>query len=203
MIDKEERIRGVRQTIMIQREPEEEQTTQAETEVDEENIEALKQTLAEEKEKAESYLANWQRAQADLINYKRRSEQEKEEISHFANSALILNILPVHDDLERAFASIPPKLDKISWANGIRLIEHKMRASLKAQGLSPIQAVGEPFDPHLHEAVRQDKGKEGIVIEEVQKGYKFRDRILRPSRVVVGNGGEEETKEIEPENNSQ
>ncbi|MFC1941061.1 nucleotide exchange factor GrpE [Chloroflexota bacterium] len=188
---------------MIQREPEEEQTTQAETEVGEKDIEALKQTLAEEKEKAESYLANWQRAQADLINYKRRSEQEKEEISQFANSTLMLNILPVLDDLERAFASIPPKLARISWLDGIRLIERKMRASLEAQGLSPIQTVGELFDPHLHEAVRQDKGKEGIVIEEVQKGYKFRDRVLRPSRVVVGNGEEEETKEIEPENNSQ
>jgi molecular chaperone GrpE len=180
---------------MIQQEPEEEQTIQVETEGDEEDIETLKQTLAEEKEKGESYLANWQRSQADLINYKRRSEQEKGDIGKFANSLLMLSILSVLDDLERASASIPPKLAKMSWIDGIRLIERKLQASLEAQGLSPIQAVGEPFDPHLHEAVRQDKGKEGIVIQEVQKGYKFHDRVLRPSRIVIGNG--------EPENNKQ
>ena len=176
-------------------------TNEVEPEVTEkEDVEGLKQALAEEKEKAESYLANWQRAQADFINYKRRNEQEKEETSKFANSLLMLNLLPVLDDLERAIASVPPNLAKASWVDGIRLIERKLRASLEAQGLSPIKAVGEPFDPHLHEAIRQDKGKEGIVIEEVQKGYKLHDRVLRPSRVVVGEG---EVKETEQENNDQ
>jgi len=75
--------------------------------------------------------------------------------------------------------------------DGISLIERKLQASLEAQGLSPIKALGEPFDPHLHEAIRQDKGKEGIVIGEVQKGYKFHDRVIRPAMVVVGNGEEE------------
>ena len=189
---------------MIQREPEEGLTSEVEPEEAElEDAGELKQALAEEKEKAESYLANWQRAQADLINYKRRSEQEKGEISKFANSALMLNLLPVIDDLERAFASIPPALAELSWADGVRLIERKLQASLEAQGLFPIKAVGETFDPHLHEAIRQDKGKEGIVIEEVQKGYRLHDRVIRPSRVVVGNGEAEEKKEIEQETNSQ
>ena len=153
-----------------------------------ENIEALKQALADEKEKAEDYLANWQRAQADFINYKRRSEQEKEETARFANTTLMLTFLPVLDDLERALTSTPPRLAKITWVDGIRLIEHKLRANLEAQGLSPINALGEPFNPKLHEAIRQDKGNEGIVIEEVQKGYKFHDRVIRPAMVVVGNG---------------
>ncbi len=177
---------------------EEELTNEVEPQVAEaEDLDELKQALAEEKEKAESYLANWQRAQADFINYKRRSEQEKEELSKFANLVLMLNLLSVLDDMERAFTSIPPKLAKLSWVDGIKLIERKLRASLEAQGLSPIKALGEPFDPHLHEAVRQDKGKEGIVIEEVQKGYKLHDRVIRPSRVVVGNGEVEEEKEKE------
>jgi len=187
---------------MIQREPEEKNTNEEAPVADKEDIGELKQALAEEKEKAESYLANWQRAQADFINYKRRSEQEKEEIGKFANSALMLNLLSVLDDLERAFASIPPNLAKRSWVDGVRLIGRKLQASIEAQGLSPIKAVGEPFDPHLHEAIRQDKGEEGIVIEEVQKGYKFHDRVLRPSRVVVGNGEAEEKKETEQENES-
>ncbi|MFC2021664.1 nucleotide exchange factor GrpE [Chloroflexota bacterium] len=180
---------------MIRQEPEEDITNQVEAEVAEkEAIGELKQALAEEKQKAESYLANWQRAQADFINYKHRSEREKEELSKFANSTLMLNLLPVLDDLERALASIPPELAEVSWVDGIKLIERNLRVSLEAQGLSPIKAVGEPFDPRFHEAVRQDKGKEGIVVEEMQKGYKFHDRVIQPSRVVVGNGEAEEKK---------
>ncbi len=176
----------------------EESGSQVEPEVAEvEDIEVLKQALAEAKAKAEENLAGWQRAQADFINYKRRTEQEKEEISQFANSILILNLLPILDDLERALTSIPPHLAKLSWVDGIRLIERKLQASLEAQGLSQIKALGEPFDPNLHEAARLGKGKEGIVIEELQKGYKLRDRVLRPSKVVVGNGEEEEEKKEE------
>ncbi|MFC1934506.1 nucleotide exchange factor GrpE, partial [Chloroflexota bacterium] len=77
-----------------------------------------------------------------------------------------------------------------------------LRTSLEAQGLSHIKAVGEPFDPYLHEAIRQDKGKDGIVIEEVQKGYQFHDRVIRPSKVVVGNGEVEGKKETEQENSA-
>jgi len=172
--------------------------SQVEPEVAEvEDIGVLKQALAEAKAKAEEYLAGWQRAQADFINYKRRTEQEKEEISRFANAILILNLLPILDDLERALTSIPPRLAKLSWVDGIRLIERKLQASLEAQGLSQIKAPGEPFDPNLHEAARLGKGKEGIVIEELQKGYKLRDRVLRPSKVVVGNGEEGEEKKEE------
>ena len=189
---------------MMRQEPEEERTNEGDPEIAEkEDVVTLKQALAEEKEKAEGYLANWQRAQADFINYKRRNEQEKEEISNFAKSTLVLNLLPVLDDLERALVSIPPDLVKLSWVDGIRLIERKLQASLEAQGLSSIKAVGEPFDPHLHEAIRQGKGEEGIVIEEVQKGYKFHDRVIRPSRVVVGGGEAGEKKETEIENNNQ
>lgn len=178
---------------MMPREPEENPTNRADTEIDgEEGIKASKQDIAVEKERAENYLANWQRTQADFINYKRRSEQEKEEISKFANSTLMLALLPVIDDFERAFSAIPPKQARISWIEGIRLIERKLQASLETQGLSPIKALGEPFDPHQHEAVRQDKGEEGIVIAEVEKGYRFRDRVIRPSQVVVGNGERQE-----------
>ena len=166
--------------------------SQVEPEVAEvEDIEALKQALAEEKKKAEANLANWQRAQADFINYKRRSEQEKEEIGKFANTMLMLNLLPILDDLERAFTSTPPQMAKLTWLDGIRLIERKLRASLEAQGLSQIKALGEPFDPKFHEAAMHGKGKEGIVIEELQKGYMLHDRVIRPTMVVVGNGEEE------------
>jgi len=159
-----------------------------------EDTEALKQALAEAKAKAEDNLAGWQRTQADFINYKRRSEQEKAEIGDFAKAALVLNLLPVLDDFKRALASVPPRLRSQGWVDGIRLIERKLQSTLQAQGLSEIKALGEPFDPNFHEAVMQAKGKEGIVVEEIQKGYKFHDRVIQPAKVIVGNG-EEDNKE--------
>jgi len=169
----------------------EEQLEEEPTQEAREDIEALKQALAEAKAKAEANLAGWQRAQADYTNYKRRAEQEKEEISQFANSILILNLLPVLDDWERALASIPEDQADLGWVEGVRLIERKLRGTLEALGLSPIEALGQPFDPNLHEAAMQGKGEEGIVVGELRKGYKFRDRVIRPTKVVVGNGEKE------------
>ncbi|MBI4267099.1 MAG: nucleotide exchange factor GrpE [Chloroflexi bacterium] len=180
---------------------EEEQTGKPEAEVagvekgKEEDIEALKQALAEEKAKAETNLAGWQRSQADFINYRRRAEQEKEETGKFANCELVKALLPILDDMDRAFASLPPELAEVKWVDGIRLIERKLRATLEAQGLTGIKAVGEPFDPRLHEAVLEVEGKEGIVIQELQKGYSFRDRVARPAKVAVGNGKAEKAGE--------
>ncbi len=182
---------------MVQPEPK--AVPNAEPEISEtEELEALKKALAEEKAKAEKYLANWQRAQADFINYKRYCEQEREQTAKFANASLILSILPALDDLERAFNHAAASGGNgEGWLDGFKLIERKLRAVLEAQGLSEISALGEPFDPSIHEAVRQAPGKEGMVIEEVQKGYKLHDRVLRPSQVVVGAG--ETEKETEKE----
>jgi len=153
-----------------------------------EDIETLQQTLAEEREKAEKYLANWQRCQADFVNYKQRAEQEKGGIIEFANSTLICNLLPIMDDLERALAAVPVELNESNWTEGIRLIYNKLKATLEAQGLTEIIAKGEPFDPHLHEALMQQEGEEGMVIEETQKGYQFKGTLIRPSLVIVGKG---------------
>ena len=180
----------------MQQNSEEARNSEAEPEtVGIEDTQGLEQALAEEKQKAEEYLASWQRAQADFINYKRRTEQERQEFNRFANASLILGLLPVLDDLERALSVMPPKLARQKWGEGIRLVERKFRTSLEGQGVRPIKALGEPFDPNLHEALRQDKGKEGIVVEEFQKGYMLGDRVLRPAKVVVGNGEEAEKED--------
>jgi molecular chaperone GrpE len=160
-----------------------------------EDIETLQQALAEEKEKAEKYLSNWQRSQADFDNYKKRSEQEIGEVIELASSALISNLLPVMDDLDRALASVPAELDESNWTEGIKLIYNKFKTILETQGLTEIQARGEPFDTRLHEAIMQQEGEEGMVIEETQKGYKFRGRVIRPSLVIVGKGGRKRRKE--------
>lgn len=154
----------------------------------------LAEALAAEKEKAGEYLANWQRAQADFVNYKRRTEQERADFNSYANANLLLGLLPVLDDLERALEAVPPRYKKSDWVEGVRLVERKFKTSLEGQGVKPIKALGEPFDPNFHEALRQDKGEEGIVIEEFQKGYMLNDKLLRPSRVVVGNGEEDESE---------
>ncbi len=181
---------------MMEKEPEEFMDTSAEAETTKKDeVKKLKQALAEETKKAESYLANWQRAQADFINFKRRTEQEREEQNKLANAALLCCVLPILDDMELALNSVPPDAAKPDWMDGIRLIERKLRKTLEAQGLCTVKALGEPFDPRFHEAVRQDKGEEGKVVQELQKGYMLHDRLLRPAQVVVGSGEEEEKEE--------
>jgi molecular chaperone GrpE len=151
-----------------------------------ESLEALKQQLSQEKERAEAYLANWQRAAADFQNYKRRVEQEREEVARLANAALIINLLPLLDDLERALASVDARLAGMTWLDGIRLIERKFQALLEMSGLTEIEADGQDFDPNVHEAVTFGEGEENKVISVVQKGYRLGGRVLRPALVVVG-----------------
>jgi molecular chaperone GrpE len=160
-----------------------------------EDIEALQRALAEEKEKTEKYLANWQRSQADLENYIRRTEQEKSEIVEFANRMLVSDLLPILDDFERAFASLPVELYEQNWTEGIRLIYNRIKAVLQMRGLVEIEAKGECFDPCWHEAAGQLEGEEGIVVEEIRKGYKFRDKLLRPAMVMVGAGSKNKIQE--------
>ncbi len=159
-----------------------------------EDIEALQQALAEEKERAEKYLSNWQRSQADLENYIKRSEQERLEIIEFANKALILDLLPILDDFERAFDSVPAELREQNWTKGIELIYNKLKSVLEAQGLAEIKAKGEAFDPYFHEAAARADGVDGMVVEELRKGYTLKGKLLRPSMVIVGQGEEDKTE---------
>lgn len=152
--------------------------------------EGLEKELSEEKEKAAKYLENWQKAEADFSNYRKRIEQEKEDLAREAVSRVLLRILPLIDDLERAFDSLPAKPKDPSWVDGIKLIHRKLLADLEAQGVSAINAFGEAFDPNLHEAVAHQDGEEGKVIAVARKGYKLNDRVLRATQVVVGKGSD-------------
>jgi len=148
--------------------------------------------LAKAREEAQKYLANWQRAEADLQNYKKRAEQERDELRRFGNVSLIINLLPIIDDFERAFASLDSHLAGLSWFDGIYLIYRKLSQLLENAGVRPIEADGQDFDPRYHEAVAHVEGEEGKVISVVQRGYKLHDRVLRPAMVVVGKGKTEE-----------
>jgi molecular chaperone GrpE len=174
---------------MMPKEPEEK--TNGEIKPEDELPEAtmtLEEELAEEKKKAEEYLAKWQRAQADFINYKRRMEQERLEFNNYANANLLCAILPVLDDFERALKAIPKEYKHDDWVEGVRLVEKKFKTILEGLGVKQIKCLGQPFDPNLHEAIRQEKGKEGIVVGEHLKGYMLNDKLLRAARVAVGNG---------------
>jgi len=151
---------------------------------------SLEDQLAQAKEDVEKLRNNWHRAEADLQNYKRRTEQEREELRRFGNVSVIINILPVLDDFERAFNSLDSRLAGLTWLDGMRLIYRKLQMLLEMNGVTPIETEGQAFDPRVHEAVAHIDGEEGKVLSEVQRGYKLHDRVLRPAMVVVGKGTE-------------
>ena len=151
-------------------------------------IEQLKKELEEEKEKAEKYLDQWQRTQADFDNYRKRTEQEKGDVSQNTTCSVLAGILPVMDDLDRALAAVPEDSSKLPWVDGIKLIYKKFHSILESMGVEEVCALGQPFDPALHEAVAHLEGDEGKVINEIQKGYRLKDKLVRPSKVVVGKG---------------
>lgn len=148
----------------------------------------LKKLLLQERDKSAEYLDHWRRAAADFSNYKKRIEKDNAEFARFANVTLIARLLPVLDDFDRAFQTIPDNLRDLTWIDGIVLIARKMAAMLEAEGLKPIDALNKPFDPNVHEAViheESDKYEDGTVIAELQKGYKLNERVIRPTMVKV------------------
>ncbi|MPZ23240.1 MAG: nucleotide exchange factor GrpE [Dehalococcoidia bacterium] len=142
---------------------------------------------------AEEFRGKWMRAAADYQNLKRRSEQELQERSRYANASLIINILPIVDDFERAFSTLDARLAGLTWTEGIVNIYRKFRQALESAGVREIEAEGIEFDPNVHEAIQYSEGDDGKVISVVQKGYKLGDRVIRPAVVVVGRGGGEGT----------
>ncbi len=155
---------------------------------EQESVEELKKTVAEEKDKASSYLASLQRSEADFRNYKKRIEQEKQEALTWTNAELIKSLLPVVDDMERAILMMDPVVKESIWGEGFKIIQRNMQDILRAHGCSEIECIGKPFDPNLHEAVGYEDGEEGMIISEHRKGYTMKNKVLRASQVTVGDG---------------
>jgi molecular chaperone GrpE len=155
-------------------------------EVDE--LTALHRELEEQKAKVAEYLDGWQRARAEFANYKKRIEKEQEDMIKSANGAFITRLLPVMDDFERAFQTLPLGLMGMTWLEGIVLIQRKLQILLEQEGVVVVETEGQVFDPTLHQAVTHEESEEheeGQIIGEVQKGYKMGDKVLRPSLVRV------------------
>lgn len=150
---------------------------------------------SEARDLAAEYLDALQRERASFINYRRRTEQERAETVQYATSSLIKKLLPVLDDFDRALASIPDEERKNNrWVEGVELIARKLHGIMEQEGVEPIEALGQPFDPNLHEAVAFEDNAGGndkhedTVAEVFSKGYKLRDRVIRPAMVKVKRG---------------
>ena len=170
----------------VEAEPRPEQDEEPAEEVDE--LMALRQELAEQKAKATEYLDGWQRARAEFANYKKRIEKEQENMIKSANGVFITKLLPVMDDFERAFQTLPLDLMGMTWLEGIALIQRKLQILFEQEGVTVIETEEQMFDPTLHQAVTHEESEEheeGQIIGEVQKGYKMGDKVLRPSLVRV------------------
>lgn len=173
--------------------------TMEEQKILDEQVEKLKQ-------EAEENLAGWKRAMADYQNFKKETERERAIAIKYGSQTAILSLLPCLDHFREAVAHIPKEDESKGWVVGILLIKKEMEDAFKQFGLEELECVGELFDPTKHEAVGEDlpsdlssetlvkdealakEGngiKSGIVIKEVQKGYKLNGEILRPSKVII------------------
>jgi molecular chaperone GrpE len=151
-------------------------------------IAELESELAKERERVKELQDKWQRAAADLVNLRRRTESERGDMEQFASMHLVAELLPVLDNFERAIATIPGNLAMLTWIQGVMLIQRHFEALLQQRGVAPIEAKGQAFSPHYHEAVSErvsDEAAPGTVLQEYQKGYTMHGRVIRPTLVEI------------------
>ncbi|MES1181137.1 MAG: nucleotide exchange factor GrpE, partial [Verrucomicrobiota bacterium] len=151
--------------------------------------------------KADEYKDNWLRAAADLDNFKKRAARERLEAAQYANAALLQKLIPILDNFEMAQTAAQTAQATpagiASLQSGIAMIQSQFKSALAETGLEEVEAAGKPFDPTLHEAVSQQESAavpEGQVLQQLRKGYKLRDRLLRPATVIVAKKPGENSK---------
>ncbi len=175
----------------------------AETQVSgEEAIAALQEALEAARAEAARNLEGWQRAQATYENYRRRMQHERRRMEEEASARISGQLLPIIDDIERAFASLSSELSHHPWPQGIRLVYQKLLRLLEMESVRPMEVKpGDAFDPLYHEAVLYQVMpgfEEGQVIAVARKGYLQGDRVLRPAQVIVARAAAEGGEEQEP-----
>lgn len=170
---------------------EEAQNGQQEEAVEQEaSAEAAEQPdeLAQLRVQAEENYQRFLRVQADFDNFRRRARTEKEDFAKYASLKLIEQLLPVVDNFDRALSSSKETKDFDSLVKGLEMTFRQIDQVLAQEGLKPIESVGQPFNPEIHQAVMQvesDEHEEGIVVEELQKGYMLKEKVIRPAMVKV------------------
>ena len=160
------------------------------------DIEQLRGELQATTAKADEYLAGLQRERAEFSNYRRRTSEEREAMLGLAGEDLIRKVLAIADDFDLAIDNRPADLAGSSWVDGVTAIDRKLRALLDSEGVRPVEAEpGKPFDPREHEAIVNVPGTgraEGEIVDVIRRGYKLRDRVLRPALVAVAAAPEPE-----------
>jgi molecular chaperone GrpE (heat shock protein) len=159
---------------------------------------ALREQLEEALREKDQFRAMAQRAQADLVNYRRRATDELEEARRNSNERLLLKIIGIMDDLDRALSMIPADAVAPGWLDGLQLVRQQFESILNTEGVSKIAAQGQPFEPWVHEAVffeETNDAEEGTVVKVIRDGYKIHDRVLRAAQVAI-------SKHAEPGNQS-
>jgi len=148
----------------------------------------LEAQLEQAQAQATEYLDGWQRARAELENYRKRTAREKAEWEAIAKSETILELLPALDDFDLALENLPDDISEHEWVSGIILVHRKLQGQLEAIGLSEIEALGQTFDPELHEAVTHEKSEShqsNEVIGVMRKGYRLGEKVIRAAMVRV------------------
>jgi molecular chaperone GrpE len=153
------------------------------------DIENLKSQADAARIQADEYLAALQRERAEFLNYKRRTAEERQRDLGLAAEDLIRKVLALADDFDRAIEARPESIAADPWFEGVSAIDRKLRLLLESEGVTAIDAApGTPFDPRDHEAIVNVPGTgrpEGEIVEQVRRGYRLRDRVLRPALVAV------------------
>jgi molecular chaperone GrpE len=158
------------------------------------DIEQLKAELEDARSKADEYLAGLQRERAEFANYRRRTSEEREAMLGLAGEDLIRKVLALADDFDLAIDSRPATIATDPWVEGVTAIDRKLRALLESEGVRQVDASpGKPFDPREHEAIANVRGSsrgDGEIVEEIRRGYRLRDRVVRPALVAVAVDGD-------------
>ena len=156
------------------------------------DIERLTGELEAARRQSDEYLALLQRERAEFSNYKRRTAEERERELGLAGEDLIRKVLTIADDFDRAIDARPTDFEGNAWADGIAAIDRKLQALLQSEGVNRIDASpGKSFDPREHDAIAHVPApgrRDGEIVEEVRRGYRLRDRVLRPALVAVAAG---------------
>ena len=167
-------------------------------------IERLTTELEAARAESAEHLDGLQRARAEFQNFRRRTNEEREREMGLASEYLLGKVLSIADDFDRAIDAVPDELRPNPWTEGITAIDRKLRGLLESEGVKPIEAVGRMFDPREHEAVANVPGTgkpDGEVVAEIRRGYRLRDKILRPALVAVAATGGDEAAGDKPTNN--
>ena len=154
----------------------------------EEQIAALAGDLENARLEASQNLDQAQRAQAELVNYRKRADDERIAMGKYSNTRLITRLLPVIEELELAMAHADNAGSSTPWLEGVKLIQRKLLSLLESEGVAAIDAVGEPFNPLEHEALGTEESTEhlpGYVMQALRTGYRLHDRVIQPAQVIV------------------